>query len=216
MCKAPWPVSAKLTFDCDKCDCIEYLPARLALSLITETDFDELSRSADKICNPRARGGGRLMKQYLDFTSKLELIPCIDVVCLIKTNTENCMNVKTTLDRICLQQSGSRGCATMQRSPAVSQKLIQWQACVLKEVSGLAVAQMEPPSSSETVRQSPASARHAIDETHQSSELPGDGQQQRSPSPAAAHSILHLLLLLLLLLLIIASVRSKSSLFPSE
>ena len=127
VCKAPWPVSAKLTFDCDKCDCIEYLPARLALSLITETDFDELSRSADKICNPRARGGGRLMKQYLDFTSKLELIPCIDVVCLIKTNTENCMNVKMTLDRICLQQSGSRGCATMQRSPAVSQKLIQWQ-----------------------------------------------------------------------------------------
>ena len=75
------------------------------------------------------------MKQYLDFTSKLELIPCIDVVCLIKTNTENCMNVKMTLDRICLQQSGSRGCATMQRSPAVSQKLIQWQACVLKEVA---------------------------------------------------------------------------------
>ena len=69
------------------------------------------------------------MKQYLDFTSKLELIPCIDVVCSIKTrvNTENRMNVKMTLDRICLQQSGSRGCATMQRSPAVSQKLIQWQ-----------------------------------------------------------------------------------------
>ena len=38
------------------------------------------------------------------------------------------------------------------------------------------------PSSSETVRHCSASARHAIDETHQSSELPGDGQQQRSPS----------------------------------
>ena len=78
LCVVKPGASAKLTFDCDKCDCIEYLPARLALSLITETDFDELSRSADKICNPRARGGERLMKQYLDFTSKLELIPCID------------------------------------------------------------------------------------------------------------------------------------------
>ena len=43
LCVAKPGASAKLTFDCDKCDCIEYLPARLALSLITETDFDELS-----------------------------------------------------------------------------------------------------------------------------------------------------------------------------
>ena len=80
LCVAKPGASAKLTFDCDKCDCIEYLPpaGRLARALITETDFDELFRSADKICNPRARGGERLMKQYLDFTSKLELIPCID------------------------------------------------------------------------------------------------------------------------------------------
>ena len=56
LCVAKPGASAKLTFDCDKCDCIEYLPpaGRLARALITETDFDELFRSADKICNPRA------------------------------------------------------------------------------------------------------------------------------------------------------------------
>ena len=56
LCVVKPGASAKLTFDCDKCDCIEYLPpaGRLARALITETDFDELFRSADKICNPRA------------------------------------------------------------------------------------------------------------------------------------------------------------------
>ena len=108
-------------------------------------------------------------------------------------------------------------------SSPVSQKLIQWQAGVLKEVTGLA-EWLKWSSRTALIRRdsrgkSPASARHAIDETHQSSELPGDGQQQRSPSPAApAAAAVHSILQLLLLLLIIASVCccSKSSLFPSS